>query len=63
MTNEEQCQEKIRKAYDDGYRNGRLGGTIPAFMPWEFSMYKETSDAWENGHRDGDAVRKKGGDK
>jgi hypothetical protein len=50
---EQRCQEELKRAYESGYRSGRLGKWEPA------PMGAETEAEFRRGQMDGAAVRQK----
>lgn len=47
-------EEEIEKAYNDGYRSGRLGGTS---VPHGYMLYQVLEKAYEDGYKDGAKAR------
>ena len=47
--------EKIKRAYDDGYESGRLGGN--AACPYYYVVYDVLRDAWYRGRQNGEKDR------
>lgn len=50
---EERCQSELKRAYESGYRSGRMG-------TWEYApMGRELEEAFRRGQRDGAEAREK----